>query len=196
MIARRVVALVLVLAFGLSCASYSVARAQTPTGAFAGVVMDPSGARVSGARVSIINRDSGLTRNLTTSTEGDYSAAALPSGVYRVTAEAEGFRLVELTATVEAGTTTTLNLTLQIGDVTEKVTVDDAGPLIHYDQHQVGGLVSRKQIENLPLNGRNFLDLAKLEPGVTNLSGARTTAPLCRRLALACKYFHASDTHA
>ena len=57
---------------------------------------------------------------------------------------------------------------IQIGDVTEQVTVDDAAPLMHYEQHQVGGVISRKQIENLPLNGRNFLDLAKLEPGVTN----------------------------
>lgn len=57
------------------------ARAQAPTGTIAGVVTDPAGAAVSAARVSITNRDSGLTRSLTTSTEGDYSAAALPSGV-------------------------------------------------------------------------------------------------------------------
>src|SRR5262249_21374506 len=52
--------------------------------------------------------------------------------------------------------------------VSDKVTVTDAAPLIRYDHHQVGGVVSRAQIENLPLNGRNFLELAKLEPGVTN----------------------------
>src|SRR5712692_1409988 len=83
---------------------------QTPTGAIAGLVTDPSGAHVAGAHVSIVNRDSGLIRNLTTSTEGDFSAAALPSGTYRLRAEADGFRLVELTVTVEAGTTTTVNL--------------------------------------------------------------------------------------
>jgi len=75
---------------------------------------------------------------------------------------------LERTISVEAGTTTTVNLLLQIGEVTEQVTVDDAAPLLHYEQHQVGGVVSRNQIENLPLNGRNFLELAKLEPGVTN----------------------------
>jgi hypothetical protein len=146
----------------------SSARAQAPTATIAGVVTDPAGAAVAGASLSITNRDSGLTRKLTTSAEGDYSAAALPSGVYKVAVEAAGFSVLERTATVEAGTTTTVNLTLQIGGVNEEMKVNDAAPLIHYEQHQVGGLVSRAQIENLPLNGRNFLDLAKLEPGVTN----------------------------
>src|SRR5262249_46416145 len=108
-------------------------------------------------------------------TEGDYSAPALPPGVYQMAAEAAGFTLVERTATVEAGTTTTVNLTLQVGGVSEKLMVNDAAPLIHYEHHQVGGLVNRAQIENLPLNGRNFLDLAKLEPGVTGPVRASNT---------------------
>ena len=147
---------------------FGSARAQTPTGVISGVVTDPAGARVAAARVALINRDTGLKRNLITSTEGDFSAAALPSGVYQMAVEAAGFHRLERSTAVEAGTTTTVNLSLQIGDVTEQVTVDDAAPLMHYEQHQVGGVVSRKQIENLPLNGRNFLELAKLEPGVTN----------------------------
>src|SRR5947209_4797157 len=144
------------------------AHAQAPTGNLDGVVTDPTGAHVAGAHIVIINRDSGLTRNLTTATEGEYSATALPPGGYRVTAETMGFRLLERLATVEAGTTTTFNLTFEIGEISAKVIVRDVAPLINYEQHQVGGLVSRNQIENLPLNGRNFLDLAKLEPGVTN----------------------------
>ena len=147
---------------------FGSARAQTPTGVISGVVVDLTGARVASARVTIINRDSGLTRNLITSNEGEFSAAALPSGVYQMTVEAAGFHRLERPTAVEVGTTTTVNLSLEIGDVTEQVNVDDAAPLMHYEQHQVGGVVSRKQIENLPLNGRNFLDLAKLEPGVTN----------------------------
>jgi carboxypeptidase family protein len=143
-------------------------RAQAPTGSISGVVTDSAGAQVAGALIRITNRDSGLTRNLTTSAEGDYNAAALPSGVYKVAAEAAGFSVLERTATVEAGTTTTVNLTLQIGTISEQMKVNDAAPLIHYEHHQVGGVISRTQIENLPLNGRNFLDLAKLEPGVTN----------------------------
>lgn len=144
------------------------ARAQTPAGTIAGIVTDASGARVSGARLAISNRDTGLGRSVTASTEGDFAAADLPPGVYNVAAEAAGFRRLERLATVEAGTTTTVNLTLEAGGVNEQVTVDDAAPLINYESHQVGGVVTREQIESLPLNGRNFLDLAKLEPGVTN----------------------------
>src|SRR5439155_27334761 len=88
-------------------------HAQSPTGTIAGVVTDFNGARVSAARVTITNRDNGLTRNLVASTEGDYSAAALPSGVYTVAAEATGFRRLERAATVDAGTTTTVNLRLE-----------------------------------------------------------------------------------
>src|SRR5256712_3130880 len=143
-------------------------HAHPPTGPIGGIVPDTNGPPPPAARVTITNRDNGLTRSIVASTEGDYSAAALPAGVYTVAAEANGFRRLERAATVEAGTTTTVDLTLEIGQVTEQVTVDDATPLINYESHQVGGVISRKQIENLPLNGRNFLDLAKLEPGVTN----------------------------
>src|SRR5438552_360424 len=168
MIARRAVALVSVLFLCLLCTLSSLARTQTPTGVVSGVVSDAGGARVAGAIIIMINRDSGLRRNLITSTEGDFIAAALASGIYQMTVVASGFHRLERTTVVEAGTTTTVNLTLQVGDVREAVTVENVAPLINYEQHQVGGVVSRKQIENLPLNGRNFLDLAKLEPGVTN----------------------------
>ncbi len=156
-------------------------HAQAPTGTIGGFVMDAAGAPVVGARIRIINRDSGLTRNLTTSSEGVYSTAALPPGVYQVTAEGAGFSVLVHTATVETGTTTTLNLTLQVGEVREQVTVNDATPLVRYDQHQISGVISRKQIENLPLNGRNFLELSKLEPGVTTptrANGNRTFVPV------------------
>src|SRR6267143_3321217 len=153
--------------FLLVLATISLAYGQTPSGTITGLVTDPAGAHVPGAHITITNRDSGLTRNLIASTEGDFSAAALPSGVYKVTADATGFSLVERTATVEAGTTTTVNLPLQLGDVRETVTVENVAPLINFEQHQVGGVVTRKQIDSLPLNGRSFLELAKLEPGVT-----------------------------
>src|SRR5262245_31952979 len=165
----------------LALASVGSLCGQTPTGAIAGVVTDPSGAAVSGATIRIVNRDSGLIRDLITSTEGAYSASALPPGLYLVTAQSAGFRLLERKATVEAGTTTSINLTFQLGETTDAVTVTDTAPMLRYDDHQVGGLISRSQIENLPLNGRNFLDLAKLEPGVINAvraSNNRTLVPM------------------
>src|SRR3954447_16968377 len=92
-----------------------VARAQAPTGTLVGVVSDPSGAPVRGAHIRISHRDSGLTRTLITSTAGDYSAAALPSGIYQVSADAAGFSRLERAAAVEVGTTTVMNFTFQVG---------------------------------------------------------------------------------
>ena len=157
------------------------AYAQAPTGTIAGVVTDSAGKPIAAARVRLTNRGSGLTRNFTTSAEGDYSAAALRPGDYLLTVAADGFSLLERVVTVETGATTTLNLTLQIGEISEQVTVDTAAPQIQYEHHQVGGLVSRNQIEDLPLNGRNFLELAKLEPGVqlpTRLATNRNFVPI------------------
>jgi hypothetical protein len=144
------------------------ARAQAPTGTIAGTATDPSGAAVPDVSIAITSRDTGQFRAVAASPDGRYSAEALPAGAYRLTAKVTGFKLFEQMVTVEAGTTTTVNLALQPGDVSETLTVSGTAPLLHHDQYQVGGLVSRAQIENLPLNGRNFLELAKLEPGVTS----------------------------
>jgi hypothetical protein len=143
------------------------ALAQVPTGTIAGVVADPSGASVPAARIAVRNAETGLNRTVESSTEGNYSVAALPAGVYVVSAAARGFRVLERQATVEAGTTTSVDLAMQVGAANESVTVDDASPLLQHDHHQVGGVVTREQIDRLPLNGRNFLELAKLEPGAT-----------------------------
>lgn len=102
---------------------------------------------------------------MVTTSEGDYSAPALLAGVYEVTAEAPGFQRLAREAIIEAGSSTAVNLTMQVGPSTQTVTVDAASPQIRYDSHEVGGVVTRSQIEGLPLNGRGFLELAKLEPG-------------------------------
>ena len=155
--------------------------AQTPTGTLVGTVTDPTGAVISGAAVTIVNRDTGLYRTSTTDPDGAYTATALPVGPYEIRAEAAGFSRLVRQAAVAAGSTTTVDLSLRIGEVAQQVNVaTEVSPQIQYDSHQVGGLVSRSQIENLPLNGRNFLELAKLEPGVTNpvrASNNRTIVP-------------------
>ena len=149
-------------------ASAASGGAQSPTGVIAGVVTDASTAAVPGVQVAITNRDTGQVRNATTSSDGRYAIEALPPGAYVVTAEISGFKRVERPARVAAGTTTTVDLPLEIGDVSPSLDVVGVAPLIQRDHHQVGGVVTRAQIENLPLNGRNFLELAKLEPGVTS----------------------------
>lgn len=154
-------------------------QAQAPTGAIAGVVTDPTGAAIPSARVVITNNETGLKRTLVTGDAGDYSAPARLPGVYEVTAEAPGFQRVAREVIVEAGTTTTVNLTLQLGATTETVTVDAASPQMRYDAHEVGGVVTRPQIEGLPLNGRSFLELAKLDRARSNQRGEAITAPSC-----------------
>jgi hypothetical protein len=143
------------------------ARAQTPMGTLSGMVIDGSGAALPNARVDLVNAENGQMRTTTSADTGTYSVPALPPGAYRIVAEAAGFRRLERLATVEVGSTTTVDLQLALGDVSDTVTVRADVPLLR-NHPQVGGVVGREQIETLPLNGRNFLDLARLEPGVTN----------------------------
>jgi hypothetical protein len=146
------------------------ARAQTPSGTITGTTKDPAGAVLAGVHVTITHRETGQSRKATSSADGSYSAAVLRPGEYHVTAHLDGFKRVEKTASVEAGTTTSVDLTLELGTIEEMVTVPGAQPLIRPDDHIVGGVVTRGQIEALPLNGRTFLELTKLEPGTTNPS--------------------------
>jgi carboxypeptidase family protein len=155
--------------------------AQAPTGTIAGVARDPSGALVAGAQVKLTSPASGFGRTAVTSEQGEYSFPALRAGEYEVSVEASGFQRMVRQTVVEAGTTTTTDFALRVGEVTESVTVDDATPQMHYDSHTVGGVVTQEQIEGLPLNGRSFLDLAKLEPGVqppTRSNANRTLLPV------------------
>ena len=143
-----------------------MAPAQTSNGGIAGVVRDPSGAAVTGASLTAVSLATGLTRATTASAEGDYSFPALPPGEYQVRIQADRFPQVIRTALVEAGTTTNVDFDLRLGDVTESITVEGTSPRIHYDSHSVSGVITGSDIQNLPLNGRSFLELAKLEPGV------------------------------
>ncbi len=142
------------------------ALAQSPTGTIAGVVRDPSGAAAAGAQVKLTSQATGFAWTAVTAEQGDFSFPSLLAGEYEVNVEAPGFQRMVRAATVEAGATTTTDFALRVGEVTESITVDAAAPQMHYDSHTVGGVITRNQIDDLPLNGRSFLELAKLEPGV------------------------------
>lgn len=159
------------------------ADAQTPTGMIAGVVRDSSGAVIPAVRVVVTNKDTGQSRTVTTAASGDYHAPALLAGVYEVAAEAAGFqRLVNERVIVEAGSTTTVDMFMDVGKITQTVIVRGAeAPQMHYDTSALGGVVARLQIDGLPLNGRGVLELSKLEPGAqqpTQSSNNRTLVPL------------------
>lgn len=140
--------------------------AQVPTGTIIGVITDETGAIVPNAKVAIVNKDTGLTRDTQSGPDGGFSASALPAGSYEVRVEATGFRALVRPAEVQAGTTTTVNVTMQVGSTKDVVTVEAAAANINYDANTVQGVVSQQQIDNLPLNGRSYLNLAQLEPGV------------------------------
>jgi hypothetical protein len=143
------------------------AAAQAPTGAVTGVVTDPSGGTLAKVDIEVVNLRTGDRRTMATTSEGVYSMTLLPPGAYRLSTDFAGFARIERTVTVAAGMTTSADLQLPVGDVSETVTVSGADPLIQREGYQIGGVVARNLIDRLPLNGLNFLELAKLEPGVT-----------------------------
>lgn len=140
--------------------------AQAPIGTIVGTVSDESGAVVVGASITVTNLDTGLKRELKSTDDGQYSVAALPAGRYEVRTSMAGFRQILREAAVVVGSTTTVDIRLQVGAVSEVVSVDAATSQIAYDSHKIDGVIGRNQIESLPLNGRSFLQLAFLEPGV------------------------------
>jgi hypothetical protein len=155
----------------------AVASAQAPTGSIAGAVRDPSGAAVSGAQLTVVNTATQIARTETTSEQGNYSFPALLPGDYELTVQADRFRTLNRAASVEAGATTIADFDLRLGDLKESVTVESTTPQIRYDSHSVSGTITGTEIQNLPLNGRSFLELAKLEPGVqppSRTTGNRT----------------------
>ncbi len=150
------------------------AWAQVPTGTISGVVTDESGAVIPNANVIIHDKGTGADRTLTTGADGAYSAPALTAGVYEVRVEMKGFRTTVREATVEVGATTTADIHMIVGQTNEVVTVEGAAAQIEYDRHTIDGVITRKTIESLPLNGRSFMQLASIEPGVT-VSAASTS---------------------
>jgi hypothetical protein len=144
------------------------ANAQTTvgTGSITGVVNDPTGAVVGGATVTITNTATNSVMPLITNSSGAYTSGALTPGNYRVQVSAKGFSSVSGTLTVLVGNTATFNATLPVGQESQVVEVQAGSVEVNTEQATVQGVLTRDQIENLPVNGRNFLDLAQLEPGV------------------------------
>ena len=138
-----------------------------------GIVSDPSGAVVSGAEIRITNLATGQRINVTTNSSGAFNSGALLPGDYKVRVSAPGFSSSEARVTVLLGNTATVNVHLQIGAANQMVEVKSSELSVNTEQPTVQGVLSEKQIENLPANGRNFLDLAQLEPGVQIQDGAQ-----------------------
>jgi Carboxypeptidase regulatory-like domain len=148
------------------------AQSTTATGSIQGTLTDASGAVLTNARISITNKGTGESFSVTTSSAGTYNSGALVPGEYTVRAEVKGFKTVEEGVVVRVGVVSGINLSLEVGASNTVVEVAEQAVSVNTEQPSVQGVLTRDQIENLPVNGRNFLDLAQLEPGVQIQDGA------------------------
>jgi hypothetical protein len=142
------------------------AAAQTVTATINGRVIDPSGSSVAQANVTAVNKSTGYSRTVQTNGDGEYSLQALPVGTYDITVEHSGFRKETRTVTVQIGDVLTLDLNLVLGSVSQETTVQAEAPVTEPTQTQVSTVITQNQIQNLPVNGREFIDFALLSPAV------------------------------
>src|SRR5436190_318430 len=160
----------LLLLFVLSSllAGVAPAFAQRTTASVRGTVTDPSKAVVPGATVTVTNRDTGLTRTTTTNAEGVYSVSELPVGRYTVSVELQGFKTATRTDIVlNVADDLKIDFELSAGALSETVSVSAESTPVKTLGGDVSGVITGQQIRELPLNGRNFLQLATLMPGVS-----------------------------
>ncbi len=159
------VAFVVSLALSFS----SAALGQDATGKIAGNITDPSGAAVAGAQISVTNTDTSVKKNLVSDANGYYQALQLPIGHYEISAESAGFQrtVVRPTTALEINQTLRADVALQLGSATTTVTVESQSSIVETQNATVGGTVTGNAIFELPLNGRNTLDLLATQPGVT-----------------------------
>ncbi len=167
--ARRTPRPRLILLFALLAATPTL-KAQT-TSSLSGSVVDPSGAAVSGAAVTVRNENTGATRTTDTNSNGLYQVLSLPVGDYQIVARHGGFADELRTGIhLNVGQEATANLRLHLGNVRQQIAVHaDAAP-ISLTTTDISGLVGERQVKDLPLNGRSFDLLLSLDPGVVNFT--------------------------
>jgi hypothetical protein len=153
----------------LLAAVVSAALAQSSnTADLEGLITDPAGAVIAGARLTVKNRETGVVRTGETNHIGRYRVAALPAGEYELTVSKEGFATsVRTGLALRVGQVATVDVQLPVAAQSEKVTVTEAVPIVETGRATVGAVVDRNEIENLPINGRNFLDYSRTVAGVT-----------------------------
>jgi len=152
----------------LMIAGASVGQCQTASGSIVGTVKDSSGAVIPSANVSIINQATNIRQQTITNALGDYNAPFLPVGVYTVRIDMTGFEsMVRAGVVLRVGESLRVDVTLHPGNVTQRVTVSGLAPLLQTENASQGQVIGNDRIVNLPLLGRNFLELAQLSADVT-----------------------------
>jgi hypothetical protein len=153
--------------FLVIAATANVCLAQSDTARLQGTITDPSGAAVPGASVTVTNAGTARETTVTTNESGLYTVSALPPGKYHVEIKKQGFKTATADFTLEVSQVQEINLKLEAGSVSTSVTVSAEVPLVDTATSSTGEVIQGRQITELPLNGRNFTQLALLTPGVT-----------------------------
>ena len=155
----------------------TIVYAQSSGSSLEGRVVDETGSAIPGVTVTATNKQTGLVRTAVTSTDGTYRFAALPIGEYNVSAELSGFATVTYeSVSLNVATKRELNVTLKQATVSEAITVTAEVPLVA-SEPAIGTVVSQRELEGLPLNGRQFANLASLAPGTTLSVNTDPTKP-------------------
>ena len=164
---KRTFSIRILLAVAAAALAAMPALAQSPTGSITGNVLDGSGAGLPGATVTVTSVDTGATKTTTSGAQGSFTFPLLPPGRYSVASELTGFSAAKVgNVTVSIGGQEKVTLKMEIGGVKEAITVSSEAPLIEATQSQQESVVGQKLIENLPTNGRNFIDFVLTTPGV------------------------------
>jgi hypothetical protein len=172
-----------IVLLGLALLAPRIAAAQAVSGTILGTVKDSTGAVLAGAKVSVTNEGTGFTRTVTTDAAGDYTIPQIPTGKYTVLAELEGFKAGAL-SNIDVGVDqrVRIDVGLEVGQITESVTIEATTPLLQTSSSELGTTVHEEQIKTMPLNGRNFVSLTRTVPGVlrgipgANIDGAGSLA--------------------
>ncbi len=149
----------------------SLAQTTVSQGSIQGTVIDQTNAVVPGATITITSLATGQVVTVKTTSTGTYNSGGLPVGDYQVRVQAKGFKTEQLTIPVQITVTSSGNVKLEVGQETTTVEVQGTSIAVNTEQSAVQGVLSGEQIDNMPVNGRSFLDLAKLEPGVQMQDG-------------------------
>jgi hypothetical protein len=149
----------------------SLAQTTVSRGSIQGTVTDQTNAVVPDATITITSLATGQVVTVKTSSTGTYNSGGLPVGDYRVRVQAKGFKTEQLTIPVQITVTSSGNVKLEVGQESTTIEVQSSSVAVNTEQSAVQGVLSGEQIDNMPVNGRSFLDLAQLEPGVQMQDG-------------------------
>src|SRR6266851_5186133 len=157
----------ILIAFTLVLAAPSIIHAQVESGSIVGTVRDSSGAVAAGASVTVTSTETNIARNVKTDAVGEYAVTLLKVGTYSVSVEHSGFRTsVQNGIKLDVNQVVRIDVTLAPGEVAEKVIVTADEPQVEADTSSIGQVLDENRVHELPLNGRNFMALAYLSPGV------------------------------